>query len=304
MALGKGRSKRRKPASARRRTSSASRRCEYPAPGNADQCNNMVALDKWESQGHRCHRHVGKAMVSTAGTSSNPFVDASVVFPDLLENQYAEVVRVRDRSPSAVRSSVAIRTIAETHSNNHSLGISNAKAIVETYNKWSNGQDLSIPELARRRYKDGARLYYQLLSQSHRLRHVAGIHLVRVVDMTIRPRNEPAKTKTDKHSEERKIDLFREQRFPERSHEVVCLEVKRGDVDDRSTMFIVDPLMPALAPVSNTKRSVKDNPQLKSTPFTETPWVANVEDYMLLDRNGSIQWGRSERIESRKGNQR
>ena len=103
MALGKGRSKRRKSASTRRRTSSASRRCEYPSPGNADQCNNMVALDKWESQGHRCHRHVGKAMVSTAGTSSNPFVDASVVFPDLLENQYAEVVRVRDRSPSAVR---------------------------------------------------------------------------------------------------------------------------------------------------------------------------------------------------------
>lgn len=303
MAPGKGRSKRRKPSSKRRASSSASRRCEYPSPGNPEQCNNMVAFDKWQSQGHRCHRHVGKAMVS-AGTSSNPFVDASVVFPDLLENQYAEVVRVRDRSPSAVRSSVAIRTIAETHSNNHSLGISNAKAIVETYNKWSNNQDLSIPENARRRYKNGARLYYNLLVQSQRLRQVAGIHLVRVSDMTIRPRNEPAKNKIDRRTGERKPDLFMEQRFPERSHDVICIEVKRSNVDERTTMFIVDPLMPALAPVSNTKRSVKENPSLKSTPFTETPWVANVEDYMLLDRNGSIQWGKSERIESRKGNQR
>lgn len=280
-----------------RSSSRPARQCGFHF-SNGKQCGNMVAADKWEAQGQRCSHHIGKGMVSTSD-AANPFVTPSILFPDLLEESFPEAYRTPDRSPQAQRHQRAVSLISDVHTDTVALGVYNARAVVEAHNRWSNGSDMTVPSQARQRYHDGAHQYYELLCESEGLRNVTDIHLVKMKGMSVRPRAARASSKITDPNTGEMMDLFRTQEFPDREHEVVCLQVARSDLDhSRPSMFVVDPLVSALAPTTKPNRPVRDDPGLVHTPFGESPWVTTVEDYMQLENNGSLGWAHSARIVS------
>lgn len=274
------------------------RQCEFRLPGGT-QCGNTVAAEKWEAQGHRCPRHIGKGMVPTSA-ADNPFITPSAIYPDLMEESYPEVYRRTDRTPSAQRYQRSVAAISDIHTDSVALGRYNARVIVEAHNRWSNGADMTVPDESRRRYRTGARQYYDLLCDNvGSMRNVTDIHLLRMSGLSVRPRIASSGSRlTDRNTGE-KLDLFRIQEFPERQHDVVCLQVARSDMDTSgSSLFVVDPLVSALAPTRHPERAVRDDPGLIHTPFGESPWVTTSEDYRMIENNGSLGWAHSERITS------
>lgn len=273
--------------------------CTWPG------CGNTVARKNWEKQNKKCHIHKNMALsaqsAGTTGQSSNPFVDSSVIFPDLLESNYSELMRAKDRSPIAVRNASLARSMSNVQDlNGNALGYHNAKTILDTFNKFSNGQDLRIPVVARTRYYDGANLYAEMLSKSPYLKNCKSINLIEFKGLTVRPRNDGRKYSNPSTGED--IDLFTEQTFENRRHTAVLVEWKRSETDQRTNKFIVDPLITALAPVGDGKTSripTNENASLNMTPFGQSPWVASPLEYMRIDFNNSIGWESSKIVKDK-----
>ena len=263
--------------------------CEYGS------CGNRVAESKWESQGHRCHLHIGAGLDSVS--TLDPLARSSILFPEVLERQHPEVFSVPDHSPSGKASRSSIRLFSEVSDDDTTFGIGNARAVVSTFNRWSLGKDMTVPNNARARIRTGATKFYELIARSEHLENCSGVYLVRFKGLSIKPRpNAPVASEArlakerEMKRQDKFIDLFKTQHFAERTHDAICLRVKRGKHDKRSSYFVVDPMVSGLAPARNPDRSVKSDTALSGTPFGETPWVSSLDSYTNMDFNGALGW--------------